>query len=393
MIPITKPYLDSKEENLVSEVLRSGWLTQGPKVIEFENRVAEYVNAKYAVAVTSCSTALFLALKALGIKESDEVIVPSYSFIATANAVVHAGATPVFADIDRQTYNVSSLSIEKIIESGYVLDLSMNELVNKVTSNRLRAIIPVHQVGLPAEIDSIIELADKYGLHVIEDAACAIGSEYKGKKIGGHSDMICFSFHPRKIITTGEGGAVTTNSIEYAEKLRSMRQHCMTVSDLNRHQSDHAIFESYPEVGYNYRMSDIQAAVGIAQMDKIEDIIRKRIAVAKVYNQSFEGHSYLEISNLPEGYRHTYQSYLLKVKKNSPISREDIVIRLLNRGISARRGIMAIHKEQAYCRIKNIIDLPITEECADTTFIIPLYPQMTGQEIEYVISEIKRCFE
>lgn len=393
MIPITKPYLDIKEEKLVAEVLRSGWLTQGPKVMEFENKVVEYVNAKYAIAVTSCTTALFLALKTLNIRSGDEVIVPSYSFIATANAVVHAGATPVFADIDRQTYNISVLSIKKIIESGYRLDSSKKTLINKVTHNKLRVIMPVHQVGLPAEMDSIIELADKYRLYVIEDAACAIGSEYKGKKIGGHSHMACFSFHPRKVITTGEGGMITTNSKEYAEKLRTLRQHCMTVSDLNRHQSNNVVFESYPEVGYNFRMSDIQAAIGISQMYKIEEIIKKRIAIVAIYNKAFAGHPYLEIPYVPEGCGHNYQSYLLKVKKNSPISREKIMSRLSNKGIAARRGIMAIHKEQAYQSVKNIIDLPVTEECAQTAFIIPLYPQMTEDEIEYVISEIKRCFE
>lgn len=393
MIPITKPYLDSKEENLVAQVLRSGWLTQGPKVIEFEKKITEYVNAKYAIAVTSCTTALFLALKTLNIKTGDEVIIPSYSFIATANAVVHAGATPVFADIDRRTYNISVFSIKKIIESGYTLDSSKKKLINKVTHNKLQAIMPVHQVGLPSEMDSIIELADKYRLYVIEDAACAIGSEYKGKKIGGYSPMVCFSFHPRKIITTGEGGAITTNSKEYAEKLKALRQHFMTVSDLARHASKNVVFESYPEVGYNFRMSDVQAAIGISQMDKIEEIIKKRIAIATIYNKALGVHPYLGIPYVPGWCRHNYQSYLLKVKKNSPISREKIMSRLSNKGIAARHGIMAIHKEQAYRSVKNIIDLPVTEECAQAAFIIPLYPQMTEDEIEYVISEIKRCFE
>lgn len=393
MIPITKPYLDFKEENLVCDVIRSGWLTQGPKVIEFENRIAEYVNAGYAIAVTSCTTALFLALKTLNIGRGDDVIVPSYSFIATANSVVHNGATPIFADIDIQTYNISTQSIKKIIESGYIFDSSRKELVNKITANKLKAIMPVHQIGLPAEIGPILELANRYGLYVVEDAACAIGSEYRGKKIGGHSHMICFSFHPRKIITTGEGGIITTNYKEYAEKLKNLRQHYMTTSDLNRHESNYVIYENYPEVGYNFRMSDIQAAVGISQIYKIEEIIKKRTNIAIIYNKAFEGHPYLEIPHVSEGYRHTYQSYMLKVKKNSPISREEIMTRLLNKGVSTRRGIMAIHKEPAYQSVKNIIDLPVTEECSQTTLIIPLYPQMTESEIEYVISEIKSCFE
>ncbi|MDP2905299.1 MAG: DegT/DnrJ/EryC1/StrS family aminotransferase [Candidatus Omnitrophota bacterium] len=392
MIPITKPYLDFQEEASVLEVLRSGWLTQGPKVTQFEEKFAQYLNAGYAVAVSSCTTALFLALKCLNIGRGDDVIVPSYSFIATANAVAHTGATPVFADIDGHSYNISVDSIAKVIRSGYTLN-SKKELINNATSNRLKAIMPVHQVGLPADMDSILALAGKYGLCVVEDAACAVGSGYKGRKIGGQTHMACFSFHPRKIITTGEGGMVTTGSKEYAQIIRSLRQHCMTVPDRARHESKRVIFESYPGIGYNFRMSDLQAAVGISQMSKIEDILKKRSEIAGIYNNEFVNHPYLETSEVAKGYGHTYQSYIIKVKKGSPVSRDEIMSRLLNKDVATRRGIMAIHKEPAYRSFKNIIGLPITEECAETTLIIPLYPQMTESEIKYVITELKECFK
>lgn len=391
-IPITKPFLDGKEEKLVVEVLRSGWLTQGPKVIEFEKKITEYTRAKYAVAVTSCTTALFLALKALEIKEGDDVIVPSFSFIATANSVAHTGATPVFADIDRHTYNISPLSIQKVIDSGYTFDNAQNVLVNKTTKNRLRAIMPVHQVGLPADMDAIAVIARKYKLVLIEDAACAIGSKYKGKRIGAHSHLVCFSFHPRKIITTAEGGVITTDSKEYAEKIIALRQHYMTVSDLARHKAGSIIFESYPGIGYNFRMSDVQAAIGIAQIDKLDKLLKKRADIAFAYNKAFAEHPYLDIPYVPAGYKHTYQSYLLKVKKESPIRREEIMAKLAEAGIATRRGIMAIHLEPAYTSGRNIISLPVTEENALSTMTIPLYPQMSRVEVDFVVNKIKKCF-
>lgn len=392
-IPITKPYLDGKEEKLVLEVLRSGWLTQGPKVIEFEKKIAEYTRAKYAVAVTSCTTALFLALKALEIKEGDDVIVPSFSFIATANSVAHTGATPIFADIDWHTYNISPLAIQKIIDSGYTFDKAKKTLINNITRNHLRAIMAVHQVGLPADMDAINLIGRKYGLFVMEDAACAIGSEYNGKRIGAHSPLVCFSFHPRKIITTAEGGVVTTDSKEYAQKIHALRQHYMTVSDLARHKAGSIIFESYPDIGYNFRMSDVQAAIGIAQMFKLDKLLKKRAEIAAFYNKAFTGHPYLEIPYVPVGYKHTYQSYLLKIKKTSPVCREEIMKKLAIAGIATRRGIMAIHLEPAYASFKNVINLPVTEESALSTMTIPLYPQMSKMEIACVIGEIKKCFE
>ena len=246
------------EEKAVLEVLRSGWVSQGPRVAEFERQFARYVGAPYAVAVSSCTAALHLALLVSGVRPGDEVLCPSLSFIATANAIVHTGALPVFVDIDQTTYNIDPNCIENAI------------------TPRTRAILAVHQIGLPAPLAEISEIAARHGLLVIEDAACAIGAEYKGCRVGlPHTSMACFSFHPRKILTTGEGGMITTADEELANRLRRLRQHAMTVSDLARHSSEKVLTESYEEVGYNYRMTDLQAAVGMVQLRRLDEMIAR----------------------------------------------------------------------------------------------------------------------
>ena len=242
-IPVARPFIGREEEAAVLEVLRSGWVSQGPRVAEFERQFAQYVGAAHAIAVSSCTTGLHLALVAAGVKAGDEVLCPSLSFIATANSIQYAGAMPVFVDVDPATYNMDPARIESAI------------------TPRTKAILIVHQIGLPAAIAEISEIASRYGLAVIEDAACAIGSEYQGQRIGQpHTLMACFSFHPRKILTTGEGGMVTTSDEGIADRIRKLRQHAMSVSDLARHSSSQIVTESYPEVGYNYRMTDMQAA-------------------------------------------------------------------------------------------------------------------------------------
>lgn len=266
-IPVARPSLGREEENAVVEVLRSGWVSQGPRVAEFESKFAEYVGAPHAVAVSSCTTALHLALVAADIKAGDEVLCPSLSFIATANAIVHVGAIPVFVDIDVSTYNIDPDCIESAI------------------TPRTRAILAVHQIGLPAPLKEIGEIASRHGLMVIEDAACAIGSEYQGKRVGlPYSSMACFSFHPRKILTTGEGGMITTAREELATRLRKLRQHAMTVSDVARHSSSRVMIESYDEVGYNYRMTDLQAAIGMVQLRRLEEMLPKRRRLAERYS-------------------------------------------------------------------------------------------------------------
>ena len=368
-IEIAKPYFDNEEIDAVSRVIASGWVSQGPVVAEFEEIFAGYVGAKYAIAVTSCTTALHLALIASGIKPADEVIIPSLSFIATANSIIHAGATPVFADIDPNTCNIDVNAIEPLI------------------TNDTKAIMPVHQMGLPADIDSIREIADKYNLKIIEDAACAIGSEYKGKKIGGHGNIACFSFHPRKIITTGEGGMITTDDEGLASRLKRLRHHGMSVSDIERHNADRVIIESYPEVGYNYRMTDIQAAIGIVQMKKLPEIIQKRLSIAERYNEAFAKIGCVRVPVVPYYAKHNYQSYWTEILRDAPISRDELMERLLKKGIATRRGIMAIHKEPCYTSYN--VSLPITELIASNSIILPLYPSMTNEEVEYVIDNVR----
>ncbi len=350
------------------EVLRSGWVSQGPRVLEFEQRFAEYVGAAQGVAVSSCTTALHLALLAAGIKPGDEVLCPSLSFIATANAIAYAGASPVFVDIDRSSYNMDPACIECSI------------------TPRTRAILVVHQIGLPSPLAEICHVASSHGLIVIEDAACAIGSEYKGRRIGlPHTSMACFSFHPRKILTTGEGGMITTASDKLAARLRKLRQHAMTVSDLARHSSSQVIMESYDEVGYNYRMTDLQAAIGLVQLERLDEMLARRRRLASRYSQRLSHFEWLVPPLESADCRHNFQSYMVQLKSDAPITRDRLMQELLNRGVSTRRGVMAIHREPPYSHEKWNNRLPQTNVVADTTIILPLFHTMTEEEVDYVI--------
>lgn len=370
-IEVAKPYFDQREEKAVLEVIKSRWVSQGPKVKEFENAFARCVGAKYAVATTSCTTALHAALSVSGIGYGDEVIVPSLSFIATANSIVHCRAKPVFIDIEPRTCNMDVGKIKKLI------------------TQKTKVIMPVHQMGLPADLDAVMKIADRHGLKVIEDAACAIGSKYKGKMIGGYGNIACFSFHPRKIITTGEGGMITTDNPDIAIKLRRLRHHGMSISDLERHTAKKALIETYLEVGYNYRMTDMQAAMGIVQLGKLPEILKKRRAIAEKYNAAFSKISCLQIPEIPEYAQHNYQSYWVEILKNAPVSRNNLMQRLLERGISTRRGIMAIHKEPCYKM--SDASLPNTEHITADSIILPLYPSMTDREVQYVIDCVSDC--
>jgi perosamine synthetase len=367
-IPITKPYLGEEEKQLVSQVIDSGWVSQGPKVAEFEGQFASYAGSRYAVATTSCTTALHAALAVSGIGPGDEVIVPSMSFIATANSVVHCGATPVFVDIDPETCNIDPKKIE-------------NALTQKT-----KAIMPVHQMGLPADLDAIKNIAVTHNLKIIEDAACAIGSEYKGKRIGSHGNIACFSFHPRKIITTGEGGIITTDDLAIAEKLRRFRHHGMSVSDIERHMSNTVIIETYPETGYNYRMTDIQAAIGIEQIRKLSFIIEKRRQLAGIYDTGLSKIPHIKVPEVPLYAYHNYQSYWIELLDSSPVRRDMLMMKLLEKGITTRRGIMAIHLEKSYSGYK--ASLPETERITGNTLLLPMFPTMRADEQEYVI----HCF-
>jgi len=372
VIPIAKPFIGQEEEAAVLQALRSGWISQGPRVAEFEKQFAAFVGAKHAVAVSSCTTALHLAFVAAGIGPSDEVLCPSLSFIATANSIRYVGATPIFVDIDPVTYNIDPNRLEAAITS------------------RTRAVLAVHQMGLPAAMNEINQIAARRNLLVIEDAACAIGSEYQGKRIGApHSWMACFSFHPRKILTTGEGGMITTNDDKIDARLRPLRQHAMTVSDVARHSAKDVVIETYDEVGYNFRMTDLQAAVGLVQLSRVEGFIERRRAFAARYAQGLSQIGWLTPPSEPAAHRHNFQAYMVRLTKDAPVSRNKLMQALLDRGISTRRGIMASHREKPYIDARWDRELPETCAAADDCIILPLFHQMTEQEQAFVLESIR----
>ena len=372
-IPVAKPSFGVEEENGVLEVLRSGWVSQGPRVAEFERKFADYVGAADAVAVSSCTTALHLALVAAGIQPGDEVLCPSLSFIATANAIVNAGGIPVFVDIDRATYNIDPNCIESAI------------------TPRTKAILIVHQIGLPAALDEITAIAEKHGLMLIEDAACAIGAEYHGQRIGQpHSLMACFSFHPRKILTTGEGGMITSSDLELTARLRKLRQHAMSLSDVARHSAVQVVIESYDEVGYNFRMTDLQAAVGIAQLASLDKMIARRRELAQRYTDRLFAIPWLRVPFQPAESLANFQSYKVALTGESPIGRDDLMQKLLDLGISSRRGVMAIHREKPYHNEEWERKLPVTNLVTDSTLVLPLFHAMEFSEQDYVIECLEK---
>jgi perosamine synthetase len=374
MIPIAKPYLTKEEAQAAYDTILSGWITQGPQVEEFEGEFANYTGAQYAVAVSNCTTALHLALIVAGVGSGDEVICPSMSYIATANAIRYVGATPVFAEVLPETYNIDPTDCER-----------------KITS-KTKAILIVHQIGMPADIDQFKFLCEAYNIKLIEDAACAIGSEYKRKKIGSHSELVCFSFHPRKIISTGDGGMITTNRPDYYNRLKLLRQHGMSVNDQVRHQSKKIVFEEHLEIGYNYRMTDIQAAVGIKQLKKLDWIVAERRKIALRYHNAFKHLPYFRLPLEPDGYQSNYQSYSVYLKEFCPIQRNDLMQNLLDKGIATRRGIMTAHREGAY-RTFSPVSLPVSEDLQDNSILLPLFVPMIEEQVEFVIDCILEMVE
>ena len=371
MIPIAKPYLTVEEAQAAYDTILTGWITQGPRVAEFEEKFAVYTGAKYAVAVSNCTTALHLAMIVAGIGPGDEVICPSMSYIATANSIKYTGAKPVFAEINPANYN-----------------LDVNDVAKKITS-KTRAILLVHQIGMPADIDAFKKLAAKHELKLIEDAACAAGSSYKGGKIGSHSELVCFSLHPRKVISTGDGGFIVTNREDYYQRMKLLRQHGMSVNDRVRHESSKLIFEDHVEVGYNYRMTDIQASVGIKQLEKLDWIVAERRKIALRYNEAFKDIDYIQLPVEEKGYFSNYQSYSIYLKDDCPVSRNEIMQKMLDDGISSRRGIMTTHRETAYKTEYAGLSLPVSEKSCDRSIILPLYIPMKDEDIEKVIEAFR----
>lgn len=367
-VPFAKPYLRGDEGAAVAEVIATGWVSQGPRVREFEAAFAERVGAAEAVAVSNCTTALHLALHASGIGPGDEVIVPSMSFIATANAVWQCGATPVFADVDPRTFNLDPVSAERAI------------------TERTKAIMPVHQLGLPADMDAFFALADKHRLILVEDAACAIGATYKGRPIGSLGPLTCFSLHPRKVITTGEGGMITLQDSEVAARLRKLRQHAMDVSDLARHGARDVVIETYPERGFNYRMTDMQAMLGLQQLDCLDHILSERTRLAERYTAAIEGIPGVEAPYEPEYAVRTWQSYAVTLTEDAPLERNELMRRLLLDGVPTRRGVMAIHREQAYADTP--VELPATDHASERSMMLPLFAGLTDEQQDHVISTL-----
>lgn len=367
MIPVMRPWLGPEEAAAAAAAVSSGWVAQGPRVAEFEVAFASAIGAPHAVAVSSCTTALHLALVAAGIGPGDEVIVPSLSFIATANAARYVGAVPVFADVEETTQNLTTATVEPCL------------------TRHTRAVILVDQAGVPADLDAMRALCEPRGITIVEDAACAVGSEYHGRPVGGGADLAAFSFHPRKLLTTGEGGMLVTPDQSVADRLRRLREHGMDISAATRHASRQPVIEHYTELGFNFRMTDIQAAIGIVQLRKLGQLIARRRELAQRYQRLLKDVPGIRTITDPEYGTTNYQSFWVLLPEHFPISRDDLMQKLAEAGVSARRGIMAAHLEPAYADVPHG-PLPVTERLTARTLILPLYHDLTEEEQDIVVS-------
>ena len=365
MIPVMKPTLGEEEALAVAEAVRSGWVAQGPRVAAFEKAFAASVGADHGVATSNCTTALHLCLYVLGVGPGDEVIVPSFSFIATANAVRYCGATPVFADVDAETGNLTP------------------ETVAAVRTDATKAVMVVHQAGVPADIPAL--KASLGGLPLVEDAACAAGSTLNGAPTGQGALMAAWSFHPRKLLTTGEGGMITTDDEELAARMRRLREHGMSVSAADRHAAGKAIVESYSETAFNYRMTDIQAAMGLVQLRKLPAIVARRREIAARYQELLAPLGLRTVRD-PVGATSNFQSFWVELPDAAPPV-GDVLAALAEAGVSARRGIMAAHTEPAYAGHPHG-PLPVTEHLTTRTLILPVHHELTEAEQDTVVAAL-----
>jgi perosamine synthetase len=374
VIPIAMPFLEKAEAEAASQAVLSGWVSQGPQVGAFEREFAVLVGAPHACAVSNCTTALHLALLAVGTGPGDEVITTSHSFIATANSIRYCSATPVFVDINPKTYNIDPQQVAEAVTS------------------RTRAILAVHQMGMPCELPALMAVASCHNIALIEDAACAAGSqirmngqwEWIGKP---HGQIACFSFHPRKVITTGEGGMLTTSSPEFDHKFRLYRHHGMSVPDTVRHGSQQVIFEDYLVVGFNYRITDVQAAVGRKQLERLPDLVSGRRALAARYSELLGNIEELGLPVEAEWARSNWQSYCVRLP--NWVDQKAVMQSLLDRGIATRRGIMCAHREAPYSGDKQRHDLYQSELAQDHAILLPIYTQMTEDDLVCVTNALR----
>lgn len=370
---VMQPWLGDEEIAAVTEVISSGWIAQGPRVAEFEAAFAQSQLAEHAVAVSSCTAALHLALVVADVGPNDDVVVPSFSFVATANAPTYVGARPVFADVDRVTGNVTAETVEAVL------------------TDRTRAVIAVDQGGVPVDLARIRDLCDPRGIVVIEDAACAAGSTYLGRPAGSGAAIAAWSFHPRKIVTTGEGGMITTARPDWAERARRLREHAMSVSAAERHGSVLAPAEEYTEVGFNYRMTDLQAAVGLVQLRKLPEVIARRRQLAEVYAKHVGDIPGLRAVADPPWGTSNFQSFWIEVDEPYPLGRDALLAHLADLDISARRGIMTSHRQPAHAHEIDTSGpgrLAVSERLSDNTLILPLFHQMSESEQARVLDAL-----
>ena len=378
-VPLSVPETGEPEATAARRAILSGWTTMGPEVAAFEQEFAAVVGACHAVAVSSGTTALHLALQAAGVTTGDEVITASHSFIATASAIRYCGALPVFVDIDPLTFNINP------------------ELVEAAITPKTRAILCVHQMGLPCDLVAVLGIARKHGMPLVEDAACAAGSEifwaHRWDRIGmPHGDLACFSFHPRKVLSTGDGGMITTNNTEWDRQLRRARHHGMNVQAHTRHVANQVIWESYDELGYNYRMTDIQGAIGREQVRRLDGIVARRRELAARYTKLLSRVDAVTPPMEPEWARSNWQSYAIRLPPR--LDQLTVMQRLLDDGISTRRGVMCAHREPAYpdgTWRAGPGGLRHSEEAQDHCVILPLYPRMLEEDQDYVVDALKEA--
>lgn len=368
-IAFARPFFGEAEAEAAADVVRSAWVVGGPRLQEFERRFAERCGAAHAVGVSNWTTGAFLVLHAWGVGPGDEVIVPSLTFIASANVIRHAGATPVFAEIDPSTFNIDPTDAAK-----------------KITA-RTRVLMPVDQIGLPCDIDAINALARRHGLRVLDDAACAFAARNRGRPVGSLAEISVFSLHARKVITCGEGGMIVTDDAALAERLRSLRHQGMSLSDFARRDMRPTAFESYPEIGYNHRITDIQAAIGLRQLDRLDEILRLRREIARRYTAALAENSVLAPPYVPDGIEPNWQSYQVTLRRDAKLSRNAAMDRLFDLGIPTRRGVMASHLEPPY-RGEGVV-LPVTEAVAASTLQLPMHAGLTPSQQSRVIEALR----